>query len=433
MVAFFAAQTVETTPEMKLPRWRKGAHDYGLFTYTLFSALAQNPTVSYRQLGQEIMQAYAGENRNRPTPMFEGDLDAPVFGSKASDYIEQWPISMNDATGITVAAGQLQRLEPGTKLAILPSPGATMDKAVGYLEVKSSDELTSQLEPVAFDGKPALAASDMPKNAYARLAELSFRMQLIVSRPPAHAGYEKEIAEVNSILDQIAASKDIPVNLKLVGPDDSADLKLAVLSEEDVGVMVADSGKGAVKATMGTGAALKTRAALSEAPRLWLLPSSAEISLDPVRRPPSIGFAGSTPDVMKKDVAGDLTRIFRATNLARLASASSYRPVDVHVGFTIVRKGVAGPQPLQAGKVPQVHPGDEVDLQASYQSATRAGGHQRALYRLRLFDLAHVCPAPESGTKVDIPLLQFTGTSFGIERMVVVADAGAADDQCREF
>ena len=34
MVAFFAAQTIETTPEMPLPKGEKGAPKYGLFTFT---------------------------------------------------------------------------------------------------------------------------------------------------------------------------------------------------------------------------------------------------------------------------------------------------------------------------------------------------------------------------------------------------------------
>ncbi len=419
LVAFFAAQTVETTPEMKLPRGDKDSRRYGLFTYTLFSSIAQNPTVSYRQLGQEIMQAYSGDNRNRPTPLFEGDLDAPVFGTTKSDYIEQWPIKMDDATGMTVAAGALQRLEPGTKLAVLPSPGSTLDDAVGYLQVKSSDNLTSQVVPVAYDGKPALAAADMPKDGYARLAELSFRMQLVVSRPPAHPGYENEIAETDAILEAIAASTDVPVNLKLVGPDESADLKLAVLSEEDAAVMIADSGPGAVSATVDT------RAALSEAPRLWFLPSTAEISLDPVRRPPSIGFAGSTPDGLKKEVSENLTRIFRATNLARLATASSYRPDEVKVGFSIQRKGVAGTEPLMAGKVPQVHPGDQMHLQASNDSADPVDVN--VLYIGSDYSISHMyAQRLHNGSKIDIPLLEFTDTSFGIERMVVVLTSASA-------
>ena len=83
MVAFFAAQTIETTPEMPLPRGVEGAERFGLFTFTIFSKLAENPSMTYRQLGHSVLQQYAAEPRQRPTPIFEGELDAPVFGSEA--------------------------------------------------------------------------------------------------------------------------------------------------------------------------------------------------------------------------------------------------------------------------------------------------------------------------------------------------------------
>jgi hypothetical protein len=42
LVGFYAAQTVETTPEMPLPKGAEGATRYGLFTYTIFSKIAGN-------------------------------------------------------------------------------------------------------------------------------------------------------------------------------------------------------------------------------------------------------------------------------------------------------------------------------------------------------------------------------------------------------
>ncbi|PCJ87342.1 MAG: peptidase C14, partial [Hyphomicrobiales bacterium] len=78
-VAFYAAQTNQTTPEMNLPPNDPDRKPHGLFTYTLFEALAQNPDLSYRQLGQEILRRYTVNYRVQPTPLFEGDLDAAVF------------------------------------------------------------------------------------------------------------------------------------------------------------------------------------------------------------------------------------------------------------------------------------------------------------------------------------------------------------------
>jgi hypothetical protein len=81
-VYFYAAQTNQTTPEMRLPQGDPDRVSHGLFTFTLFEALAQNPALTYRQLGEEILRRYTAGYRVQPTPLFEGALDNPVFGSR---------------------------------------------------------------------------------------------------------------------------------------------------------------------------------------------------------------------------------------------------------------------------------------------------------------------------------------------------------------
>ncbi|MEM6479859.1 MAG: caspase family protein [Pseudomonadota bacterium] len=71
-IAFYAAQTNETTPEMRLPRDVLDRRSLGVFTYTIFETLAENPGITYRQLGQEVLRRYTVENRALSTPMFEG-------------------------------------------------------------------------------------------------------------------------------------------------------------------------------------------------------------------------------------------------------------------------------------------------------------------------------------------------------------------------
>jgi hypothetical protein len=101
LVGFYAAQTVETTPEMPLPKGVEGATRYGLFTYTIFAKIAEsrNPAMTYRQLGQAILQQYAADARTKPTPLFDGDLDAPVFGTKEGNAALQWPLTMANSAG----------------------------------------------------------------------------------------------------------------------------------------------------------------------------------------------------------------------------------------------------------------------------------------------------------------------------------------------
>ena len=223
LVAFYAAQTIETTPEMPLPKGNPDAERFGLFTFTIFSKLAENPNVTYRQLGQAVLQQYSADSRTRPTPLFEGELDARVFGTEKTDAIMQWPIVVKDGAA-TIGGGLLHRLTPGTKLAILPSALSQISDAVGYLEVQSAKNLESRVKPVEFDGKPALKLADIPANAYARVAELAVDYKLAVARPAPSDGLDAEVALVNSVLDELLASKDKQFNIALVEPGQSADI-----------------------------------------------------------------------------------------------------------------------------------------------------------------------------------------------------------------
>ena len=66
---------------LPLPKGVTDAPRFGLFTFTILSKLAENPNVTYRQLGQAVLQQYSADSRTRPTPLFEGELDARVFGT----------------------------------------------------------------------------------------------------------------------------------------------------------------------------------------------------------------------------------------------------------------------------------------------------------------------------------------------------------------
>lgn len=408
MVAFFAAQNTETTPEMPLPKGDPEATKLGLFTYTVFSKIAENPAMTYRQLGQAVLQAYSGDNRMRPTPLFEGDLDRQVFGSTPEDRIAQWAIKAENGM-LEIPAGQLHRLSPGTKLAILASPAATLDQAVGYVEVQSAKNLTSRVVPVAHEGLPALTIADVPANSWARLTELAIGFELVVARPGGD-GSPAETELLNAALDKIVDEKKVPVNLRLVDAGEAADLTLAVMSEMDVGIVIADQARQSEDAA---------RASLSTEPRVWLLPPSAELSLEDGRRSPSLPLAGSSVDDIAAKLAEDLVRIFRATSLSRLSAASEFRPNEVEVGFKIKRTQATDAEPLRAGTVPVVHPDDEVHIEA--KSASAKPVDINVLYIGSDYSISHMyAERLSSGSEIDLPLLAFTDSSYGIERMVVV-------------
>lgn len=422
MVAFFAAQTVETTPEMVLPRGDPEGRKLGLFTYTLMSKLAENPNVTYRQLAQGVLQAYSGDNRTRPTPLFEGQLDTRVFDMTGGEVVPQWPLEAAGST-LSIPAGSLHRLTPGTRLAILNSPAAPIEQALGYVEVKSARNLRSTLAPVAYDDKPVLTREQLPPNAYARLAELAVDFKLTIARPAPSGDYAADVGLLNAALDAIAADSEIPVSFDVVDHGQPADIRLAVMSEMDVGIMEADREDA-------------SRASLSTNPAIWFLPPTGEISVREGRRPPSIrlrdeagsnlGAAGTTPgreDPLTRRIAENLVLMYRATNLSRLSAISDFKPQDFEVAFKIKPAETDEMTPLAAGDVPIVHPGDQVHLEG--RNASNRAVDINVLYIGSDYSISHMyAERMHGGSEIDIPLLEFTDSSFGMERMVVVLTEG---------
>jgi hypothetical protein len=397
LVAFYAAQTIETTPEMPLPKGVEDATRFGLFTFTIMAKLAENPNVTYRQLGQAVLQQYTADGRTRPTPLFEGELDARVFGTEKSDAVNQWPITVK-GDSVTINAGRLQRLIPGSKLAILPSALSTLEEAAGYLEVSSAKNLESRLKPVAWNDRPAPNAADIPANAYARVAELAVDYKLAVARPAATKGLEKETELVNSVLDELAAAKDSGINIALVEPGKGADLRFAVLRENAIAGAAANA---------------------SDQPALWFLPASGDVTTTNGARPPMIVIHPDDRAKLLDATKKNLTTIFRATGLSRLAAASDYRPEEVDVEFQIKRDGSDTLEPLEASVVPRVSPGDEVHVKAVNNPANLVD--LNVLYVGSDYSITHiVAERLTSQAVLEEGLLAFTDSSFGMERMIAV-------------
>src|SRR5262249_29371006 len=155
---------------------------------------------------QAVLQQYSADGRTKPTPLFEGDLDARVFGTEKIDAAGEWPIKVKDGTA-TIPAGLLHRLTVGSKLAVVPSPISDLADALGYVEVTSAKNLESNLKPVEYANKPALKVAGIPAGAYARVAELAVDYKLAVARPGKpeglSAGLDAEVALVNSVLDEL--------------------------------------------------------------------------------------------------------------------------------------------------------------------------------------------------------------------------------------
>lgn len=427
MVAFFAAQTTETTPEMPLPRDTPEAPRYGLFTYTLFSKLAQNPNVTYRQLGHAVLQQYQADSRQRPTPLFEGELDARVFGSDPVEALRQWPVQVNGKMA-SLPAGLLHRLSPGTRLAVLPSPLSTPDEAAGYLEVKSARNLSSIVVPVAFDTKPALDLSKLA-NTYARLVDVAVDFRLRVARPADGNDFGEEVAQVNDLLDRLVRLSEDPetkpedrppFRLELVGPGAEADLRLAVLRQDDKRLAAAPS----VPADIVVAGDLA-----DDMPALFFLPPSGELAHEIGQKSPRVIISQARR--FEKGFSDNLTTIFRATNLSRLAALSDYADDQVAVKFFVKREGEEEMTALEEAQVPIARPGDEVHMLAENKTSNPVDIN--VLYIGSDYSITHIdSQRLVAGARIEEGMLVYTDGSYGMERMVTVLteapDGSAQED-----
>ncbi|PWG65806.1 caspase family protein [Spiribacter halobius] len=180
LVAFYAAQSTQETPEYRLPRGAAEAREHGVFSFTLHEVLAEAPGATYRQAIDAVIQRFQTMPRATAVPLAEGlDLDRGVLGADA-DAITQWQL-VSDGRNLALKAGKLHRITAGAVLAVLPSATADDDARLGYVEVTDADLTSARVRPVAHNGMPAPAVLDLPLISFARPAVLPVDFTLAVA------------------------------------------------------------------------------------------------------------------------------------------------------------------------------------------------------------------------------------------------------------
>lgn len=425
LVAFFAAQTTEETPELPLPQFAENALQMGLFSFTLLTKLRENPQMSYRRLGQAIHHAYLGMNRARPSPLFEGALDARPFNTaETAPEARIWRIS-GEGGARAIDAGQMHMLTPGTRLAVLADPTHDLDQALGVVEIRSATALRSQLGPLQGDSDPdlpAIALADIPANAHARVIESVVEFELRVALPDAQAGHEGLAQAVTDLVERIAGDDRLPLRLQLVAADQPADLRLVIRTEAEVADLMQAQGQQA-----------DLPLADPDTPRLWLLDTSATLSLRPVERPFSRPLDGADLAPVDNWLRNSLSAIYRATNLARLAQFDDFSESDVQVQVTRLPEFMS---PLASGEEIVLHrnsivrPGNTAHVRVENAGSTPVDVN--IVYIASNYAITYMLEAPvrlraaEPGAPNAVfseEIVEFDDTSFGRERLLVIVTA----------
>jgi hypothetical protein len=146
-VALFASESHQVTPELRLPRMSRRAapeantagegssasreaQPHGLLTWAVVEALRRRPA-TWRELFDEVLALYPPviaelearfPERELPSPVAEGQLDAPLFANAAQPLATRpvWRAQRSGAS-LAVQAGLLDGLVPQQPLRVLAS------------------------------------------------------------------------------------------------------------------------------------------------------------------------------------------------------------------------------------------------------------------------------------------------------------------------
>jgi hypothetical protein len=349
VAALYAAQMTEPTPEKRLPNVEGKVH--GLFSYTIATILASSSTpLTYRELGQRVVEHYRALNRPGPTPMFEGSgLDHEFLGERSwKDRPTLIIGSRNTESGRwSVRGGSVHGLSQGTILEVFPPAGtAGADKAVGLLRLAQVTSTTSEGQAVerqaddtfrTIEGAPnsLFAPASRARVLFYDYGDLRLKVALQVARNPSASG--------GSGFDPVRAGagpRELEVALNALEKN-SEGLATRVESDEDADWLIRRRGDEVI---LIPGAAWQSK----DEPTATTVPTFR------------VGSIGDTD--LPARLAADVRRLARAQNLMKMASANPATE-GLGLGLELLKSAAGGsapvPVPYDRG-LPELHIGEQL-------------------------------------------------------------------------
>jgi hypothetical protein len=129
-VAFFASESHQVTPELRLPRGERRAQSNGLLTWAVAESLRKRPA-TWRELFDGVLARYPAvleeletrfPERELPSPVAEGNLDVPLFSNTLEPLTTrpQWPVQRAGGR-LSLDVGLLDGLEPQLPVQVVAS------------------------------------------------------------------------------------------------------------------------------------------------------------------------------------------------------------------------------------------------------------------------------------------------------------------------
>ncbi|MES2681891.1 MAG: caspase family protein [Pseudomonadota bacterium] len=309
LVAFYAAQSGEVTPEALLPSYTEGARSHGLFSFTLFQVMSTRPEATYRQTIEQVMLSYQALGKNNPTPMVEGTvLDAPVFRSEIARGPQQWLIEKN-GPALRLRAGVLNQVTNDSILAVVPAATSKDSEVLGYVRVSQASTSQSAAVPVEYEGKPAFKMADLAEGrAYARPVDLKVEFTLRVTPPVKSTICSTPSPTLDAAVQELRARKDMAQRVKWVGATDTADVRLCAVGD-----------------------------------RILFLDGSGTVDDRPAGRVPGLTIAtgnkpvAGQPSLGAKELGLALERVARVKNISQVAAGVTGSTPKISVELKLVR------------------------------------------------------------------------------------------------
>jgi hypothetical protein len=404
-VFFYAAQTFEPTPEMRLPAGAPDRKSHGLFSFTIMQALEGGAGMTYQQLAQQVLTRYGGMAEARATPLFSGSaLQSGLLGQPASS-VRQWPLA--EGAQLTIAAGTLADVQEGAVFAILPSALAKIEQAIGYAQVVKSEVISATLAPVAHGQALARSLADLKAGKVARLVQPALRFDFTVgvdlSGCAQPCPFQPAIAKL-----QAPGAPAAGAQLRWVDGAQSAHLKLVAQGRRLW--FAPPSLSGSQACTAGSAQERQACAAHLEKSLVFLDAGPA-----------------ATPDGIVAELQPALHAASRASNLMRVASSLAATSAAGQLRLSLQHLPPQGaPAQFTGAGAPKLKPGDKVRV--VMENTGRMALDVTVLYLDSKYGISVMFPHEvgasnrlEAGSKPEPFEIEITDTTFGTERLAVIA------------
>lgn len=395
-VALYASQPDERTPELGLPAGQSPRQIHGLFTFTLMQVLDTYPQLTYQQVVERVLARYESLNRSRPVPMFEGtDPEGPVFGRTGKPGKQQWPLSRRGQE-LVFPAGTVHEIMADSTLLVVPEAAAADASALGVVEVTRSGLTESAVRPIAAADWPVLNVDSLPRSAYVRVHQRSYRLRLRVATPPAATMARPELAGLERVIARLRTEDRLLLDWVRAG--EPADVHLHV----------------------------------DQRRRVWLLPASGELEQQDTGRPSSIAIPTDAPEAtLRHELLASLSAIARAVNLLRVAQDDQLSQDLIDARLWVVRSNGRALEPVANLPRVSLREGDRVRLEVRNTSERPVD-----VTMLFLDGRYGITPLFPSDSQSDNRIgpgathrlnATVSGDTAGVERLIIIAAAADRD------